>query len=237
MNLAPWLGVAVGAGLWLLSRRLPRHVLHHPCITPLETRQQLMFLLESFQAVAQRYGVTWWLDYGTLLGAYRVGELLPWDHDADVGCLASDGPILETARSEFEGLGITVKRHGLRVGEARLDLDRWHRVEGSLRRDTGPRTPWWQWYAGRFDDFPAEAVAAPRRIRLGSGTFPCPADPRSFLRRRFPTLHLHERFCLPHKQQCWFCPEFWRESGRILLSRYQPEILSNEEGPAGIRES
>ena len=34
--------------------------------------------------------ITYWLDYGALLGAVRNGELIPWDSDVDLGVLAED---------------------------------------------------------------------------------------------------------------------------------------------------
>jgi hypothetical protein len=34
--------------------------------------------------------VTYWVDYGTVLGAYRYCDVIPWDHDADIGYLESE---------------------------------------------------------------------------------------------------------------------------------------------------
>ncbi|XP_050713554.1 ribitol 5-phosphate transferase FKRP-like [Eriocheir sinensis] len=45
--------------------------------------------------------VRWWLEGGSLLGAVRSGDLLPWDYDVDVGVYASDAercPPLRAAR-------------------------------------------------------------------------------------------------------------------------------------------
>src|SRR5438105_4459592 len=36
-----------------------------------------------------RHGITHWLDFGTLLGAVRDGQMIPWDFDVDVGILES----------------------------------------------------------------------------------------------------------------------------------------------------
>lgn len=30
-------------------------------------------------------GVRYWLEAGSLLGAMRSGDVLPWDHDVDIG--------------------------------------------------------------------------------------------------------------------------------------------------------
>ena len=33
--------------------------------------------------------VKWWLTDGTLLGAFRTGEIIPWDYDLDIAILCS----------------------------------------------------------------------------------------------------------------------------------------------------
>jgi hypothetical protein len=41
--------------------------------------------------------VRWWVDFGTLLGLVRDGQLIPWDDDVDVGIEAHDLPALLAA--------------------------------------------------------------------------------------------------------------------------------------------
>lgn len=48
-------------------------------------------LLERFTLLMAQENVTWWADYGLLLGAVRQRSILPWDKDLDVGMLQRDG--------------------------------------------------------------------------------------------------------------------------------------------------
>ncbi len=47
-------------------------------------------LLLFFDNICQTNDLKWWLDYGTLLGAIRHENFIPWDDDLDVGMMRND---------------------------------------------------------------------------------------------------------------------------------------------------
>jgi lipopolysaccharide cholinephosphotransferase len=51
-----------------------------------KTVESLILLKKSFE----KYGLKFWLDYGTLLGAVRDGAIIPWDHDIDLGMIKNE---------------------------------------------------------------------------------------------------------------------------------------------------
>lgn len=47
-------------------------------------------LLEDVVKVCEEHGIAYFLDMGTLLGAFRYGGWIPWDDDVDIGMLRED---------------------------------------------------------------------------------------------------------------------------------------------------
>jgi phosphorylcholine metabolism protein LicD len=57
---------------------------------PQELRRILLMLLRNLDRYFEAIQVTYWLDWGTLLGCVRGGKMIPWDDDIDVGIRHSD---------------------------------------------------------------------------------------------------------------------------------------------------
>ncbi len=49
-----------------------------------------LFLLKELDFVCKQNGISYWLDFGTMLGAVRHKGFIPWDDDVDVGMMADD---------------------------------------------------------------------------------------------------------------------------------------------------
>ena len=47
-------------------------------------------LMDELDRVCREQGITYFLAYGSLLGAVRHGGFIPWDDDIDVGMLRPD---------------------------------------------------------------------------------------------------------------------------------------------------
>lgn len=231
----PWWAAGALGAAWLTrwtanALSESKHVWRDECLTSLDTHAHLLYMLDHFRAAMATRNVTWWIDYGTLLGAWRTGRLLPWDHDLDISYLASDRAALESASEELSAAGITLDtdRYGLFHRGTKLDLEPWlRRGDSLLRVEPGSRDWLRDLHDKAFDDFPAEWIAPLWSIELEGRMLPCPQSPGRLLRHRYPTHRLHPRLSIPHKQRCWLCAGFWKGAWRILRSDYEPVLLSS----------
>ncbi|NWV19830.1 FKRP protein, partial [Origma solitaria] len=140
-------------------------------------------------------GVRYWLEGGSLLGAVRSGDIIPWDYDVDLGFYLEDGPkcrwlasVMTTGEplEDPEGFfwekaaeGEFFRVHFSRVNRLHVDLWPFYvRDGGVMTKDT--------WLGHRQDvEFP-ESLLVP----LGSVGFvgvqaKAPRDPRAFLELKF----------------------------------------------------
>src|SRR3954451_3168740 len=136
-----------------------------------------------------RHGIVHWLDYGTLLGAVRGGELIPWDEDVDFGILARDVDAVRALRPEIEAAGHWLADRGYpRDGRTQLsetnnipvDLFAWIERDGLLMHQSSSE---WDW-PGMQDRvaFPVSLLEPAEQVLLHGRPYPAPRNPRDFLR-------------------------------------------------------
>jgi len=67
-----------------------------------EAQMVMLRLLKEFDRICRKHQLTYWLDFGTLLGAVRHKGFIPWDDDLDVSMPQKDyRKFLEVANTEL----------------------------------------------------------------------------------------------------------------------------------------
>lgn len=60
---------------------------------------------KDFTDILTARGIRHWTDFGTLLGAYRAGSIIPWDQDMDICAVQSSSGQFESLIRELSGIG------------------------------------------------------------------------------------------------------------------------------------
>lgn len=141
-----------GKLLLLLDHQLDIRELK-PAVGDLRLKQEASFqILRILKRIAKAESISFWLDFGTLLGAVRHGGFIPWDDDLDISLSNPDFnrfcdllPSKLPPQLYFKEGRVLERRTGFYV-----DLYKYERIPGALRSD-GTITEWEQEYQAEYE--------------------------------------------------------------------------------------
>jgi len=81
--------------------------------------EEAIKVLTQVKRILDKYGVEYWLDCGTLLGAVRDGKFIPWDSDIDLGTWDNQISRLYNTSKELRDNGLKV---GIWEWEGRVSI-------------------------------------------------------------------------------------------------------------------
>lgn len=167
------------------SRRCEYWTQSEEYLRPACCTQHLKDLLFFTHGLLEQHGIPHWLDYGSLLGAARTGELIPWDGDVDFGVLCSDLERVRKLADEVASAGHILNVDDPLVWRVELSSTNLLHVDLFPWREEGDGNLKMSW-----PGYPDECWAFPRRflddmqpVKLYGHPFPAPAPLDEFLAR------------------------------------------------------
>lgn len=200
-------------------RKVMPLVLGNPFMSPAD-RAALVHIFQTFKQIMAGSGLIYWLDYGTLLGAWRWGNPLPWDHDGDIGYLAGQWRLLTERAPAFAARGIQFNPFTASYGNVAVDLYPWIERNGRMVRaeHMNDEPGFLMAVSDRIDVFPSAWLNPLAEIRFAGDYFLCPNQVETVLRKRYGNIDI----LVPYHARTWLYPQFYRYYW--VFARYRPDI-------------
>ena len=71
------------------------------------------YIFRITDIIFSRYKITYWVDFGSLLGSVRHGGMIPWDDDVDIVIFLDDEAKLFSLKKKFARYGLRIKRSSI----------------------------------------------------------------------------------------------------------------------------
>lgn len=151
---------------------------------------------------------------GTLLGAVKFGDVLPWDGDADISSVYHIEFNPSEMNAEFANYGI--HRNGLvaQVNRTQLDYYRWTVTDGTFNgvQEKVLKSYYPKWITDTDNIFvklehsretvPLSWVVPTKKIDFAGVPVAIPKEYKKFLEARYPFTYRFNIFT-PYKWKCW----------------------------------
>ena len=161
-----------------------------------EIKEKITFGLKIIDKIFNKHNIYYTAAYGTLLGAVRHWDMIPWDDDADLNIWRKDYQKIMNLKDEFKSHGLILEADWKLIKVyfdtknkfPFIDLFINEPKNGKLIRCSEPFEKkcieidrindwWWKWI-----DYPSEWIEHRKRLKFGSIEIWGPKDPEKVLK-------------------------------------------------------
>nr|XP_006819413.1 PREDICTED: fukutin-related protein-like [Saccoglossus kowalevskii] len=187
-----------------------------PCYLTTEQLDDLRYVIRNVLEIYEDMNVTYWLDFGTLLGAVRNGDIIRYDHDADISRIVPEGPkysygkfIRKLKEREISANATVANYKGMIVELHTWDLHE-EEFDGKIQIVVKKwLSTWLKNMNSRLDDwhnmklvFPLSWLLPTKRMQFVGVNAKIPHNTNAILLNRYAlTYRLNVSF--PYKWKCW----------------------------------
>jgi len=157
-------------------------------LTPLVDRRRQRALRRAVADVGRifaAHGIDYWCDFGTLLGFYRDGDIIPSDKDADLSIMASEKTRIMALADTFRTHGYELTDRGGRAQKLIRIIDERTRYYVDIYPYIADGTVLRSVWASPQEDIPAALVAERVPASFHGAPILVPADVPAVLHHRY----------------------------------------------------
>ncbi|XP_046369770.2 uncharacterized protein LOC124144427 isoform X1 [Haliotis rufescens] len=194
---------------------LPRSMgyYNNRCYLSREEINNMKYLLTQVSAAFNRQNVTYWLDFGTLLGVWKTGEIIRYDGDIDIGRhftgTTADAHMIQETRKLLNQFNVTIDDFQAKYKGSVADLFRWEtygNVSTKMLRK-------WYPFVEHFgiverianylmpSEIPYDVIFPTRELTVYGEKMKIPNKPLDLLKIRYPLTWF---ISFPYKWKCLF---------------------------------
>ena len=166
------------------------------CLKKNRNPDTLYIHLKFIDRILTKYRIKHWLMYGTLLGAVRQNDIIPFDYDFDLGAFVQDADKIMSLNRYIEKFGYkfykpeyyssSCKKNIWRVsikikykGRIMGDIYLYHKFNDGYMRRFDPKSGTYFWPKGTF---PSWYINRLEKVRIRNQYFPGPRKPKTLLK-------------------------------------------------------
>ena len=187
-----------------------------------QIKEQVMYGLKIIDKLFNKYNIYYTAAYGTLLGAVRHWDMIPWDDDADINVWRQDYNKIMSLKDEFKTYGLVLesdwKLIKIYFNDKKypfIDLFINDISDGKIVRCSKPYEDscvqlekenewWWKWI-----NYPSEWIESRSRYKFGSIEIWGPKEPVKLLK------YWYGDSCLT---ECKL-PEYDHKTGKYIVGK------------------
>ena len=161
-----------------------------------EIKEKIIYGLKTIDHIFNKHNIYYTAAYGTLLGAVRHWDMIPWDDDADLNIWRKDYEKILSLKDEFKSYGLILETDWKLIKVYFDNKNKFPFIDlfinepknGKLIRCSEPFEKmcieidrvndwWWKWI-----DYPSEWIEKRKRFKFGSIEIWGPVEPEKVLK-------------------------------------------------------
>ncbi|XP_077994409.1 uncharacterized protein RT0683-like [Glandiceps talaboti] len=190
------------------------------CYMTAEQIDDLRFIVKKTTSVFDEMNISYWLDYGTLLGAIRNGDVLRHDTDGDISIMTNKTykelqeklqPVgIRLTLTSGQGFYRVLRGDSERVDgddQVHVDIFKWNLVKGLCDNHPCKKVEMTQKFrkslniaVREYETIPLSWIIPTRKIDFADFKVYVPNRAEDVLKNRYPVTY---RWTIPYKAKCW----------------------------------